>query len=291
MSDRVLILGGTGMLGHEAVSRFTPDFEVHASVRDPERAARYELPATLHAFDAYEPQALAELLDVVDPAVVLNCIGIVKQLEDASRPLPAIALNSLFPHQLAAMCEHKGCRLIHVSTDCVFSGRLPLGQSYREEDEADARDLYGLTKLLGEVREPFLTVRTSIIGWELERASGLLAWFAAQEGKQVSGYRKAIFSGLTTRALSDVLVQVAQSFPELAGVYHVAAEPIDKFELLTMIRERIDLDCTIRPVDEPVVNRALDSSGFRAATRIESPSWEEMLDGYLTTKELDEARA
>ena len=152
VSDRVLILGGTGMLGHEAISRFMPHFEVHASVRDPELAAQYELPATLHAFDAYEPQALTELLDVVDPAVVLNCIGIVKQLEDASRPLPAITVNSLFPHQLAAMCEHKGCRLIHISTDCVFSGRLPLGQSYREEDEADARDLYGLTKLLGEVK-------------------------------------------------------------------------------------------------------------------------------------------
>ena len=291
MSDRVLILGGTGMLGHEAVSRFTPHFEVHASVRDPELAAQYELPATLHAFDAYEPQALTELLDVVDPAVVLNCIGIVKQLEDASRPLPAITLNSLFPHQLAAMCEHKGCRLIHVSTDCVFSGRLPLGQSYREEDEADARDLYGLTKLLGEVKEPFLTVRTSIIGWELERASGLLAWFAGQEGKEVSGYRKAIFSGLTTRALSDVLVEVAQSYPALDGVYHVAAEPIDKFELLTMMRDRLDLDCSIRPVDEPTVNRALDPSRFRAATGIEAPAWDEMLDDYLTARERDEATA
>ncbi len=291
MSDRVLILGGTGMLGHEAISRFTPHFEIHASVRDPELAAQYELPATLHAFDAYEPQALTELLDVVDPAVVLNCIGIVKQLEDASRPLPAITLNSLFPHQLAAMCEHKGCRLIHVSTDCVFSGRLPLGQSYREEDEADARDLYGLSKLLGEVKEPFLTVRTSIIGWELERASGLLAWFAGQKGKEVSGYRKAIFSGLTTRALSDVLVEVAQSYPALAGVYHVAAEPIDKFELLTMMRDRLDLDCSIRPVDEPTVNRALDPSRFRAATGIEAPAWDEMLDDYLTARERDEATA
>jgi len=291
VSDRVLILGGTGMLGHEAVSRFMPHFEVHASVRDPELAAQYELPATLHAFDAYEPQALTELLDVVDPAVVLNCIGIVKQLEDASRPLPAITLNSLFPHQLAAMCEHKGCRLIHVSTDCVFSGRLPLGQSYREEDEADARDLYGLTKLLGEVKEPFLTVRTSIIGWELERASGLLAWFAGQEGKEVSGYRKAIFSGLTTRALSDVLVVVAQSYPALAGVYHVAAERIDKFELLTMMRDRLDLDCSIRPVDEPTVNRALDPSRFRSATGIEAPAWDEMLDDYLTARERDEATA
>jgi dTDP-4-dehydrorhamnose reductase len=291
MSERVLILGGTGMLGHEAVSRFARDFEVHASVRDPELASQYELPATLHAFDGYEPHALAELLETAEPAVVLNCIGIVKQLEDASRPLPAITLNSLFPHQLATVCEHRGCRLIHVSTDCVFSGRLPLGRAYREDDEADARDLYGLSKLLGEVTAPFLTVRTSIIGWELERASGLLAWFAAQEGREVSGYRKAIFSGLTTRALSDILVQVALSFPELAGVYHVAAEPIDKFELLTMIRERLNLECTIRPVDEPVINRALDPSRFGAATGIEAPPWEAMLDEYLTTKELDEARA
>ena len=289
--DRVLIFGGTGMLGHEAVSRFSRDFEVHTSVRDPELAAQYELPATLHAFDAYEPQALTELLETADPALVVNCIGIVKQLDDASLPLPAIALNSLFPHQLATICEHHGCRFIHVSTDCVFSGRLPLGQAYTEADEADARDLYGLSKLLGEVKEPFLTLRTSIIGWELDRASGLLAWFAAQDGKEVSGYRKAIFSGLTTRALSDVLVQVAQSFPELAGVYHVAAEPIDKFELLTMIRERLNLDCTIRPVNEPVINRALDPSRFHAATGIAPPSWETMLDEYLTTKELDEARA
>lgn len=292
MSERVLILGGTGMLGHEAIARFSRAYEVHASVRDPELAARYELPATLHPFDAFEPERLSDLLATVEPAVVLNCIGIVKQLEDASRPLPAIALNSLFPHQVAAVCEDKGCRLIHVSTDCVFAGALPLGQAYTEDDVPDARDLYGLTKLLGEVAEPFLTVRTSIIGWELSRASGLLAWFASQEGKEVLGYRNAVFSGLTTRALSDLLVEVAQSFPQLAGVYHVAAESINKFDLLEMIRERLDLDCTIRPVDEPVINRALDPSRFRAATGLEAPSWTAMLDDYLIKERaLDEANA
>lgn len=292
MTDRVLILGGTGMLGHEAVACFAEhDYEVHASVRDPEKAAQYELPATLHAFDAYEPTVLSELLEVVDPAVVLNCIGIVKQLEDASRPLPAIGLNSLFPHQLAAVCEHHGCRLMHVSTDCVFSGSLPLGEAYTEDDVADARDLYGLTKLLGEVGEPGLTLRTSIIGWELGRASGLLAWFAQQEGQEVSGFRKAIFSGLTTRALSGILVTLARDFPELGGIYHVAAAPIDKFELLTMIRDRLDLDCTIQPVDEPVINRALDPRRFREATGIEAPSWPDMLDDYLRTRERHEAPA
>ncbi len=130
LPDRVLIFGGTGMLGHEAVSRFSRDFEVHTSVRDPELAAQYELPATLHAFDAYEPQALTELLETADPAVVLNCIGIVKQLDDASRPLAGDRPQLALPAPARAICEHHGCRLIHVSTDCVFSGRLPLGQAY-----------------------------------------------------------------------------------------------------------------------------------------------------------------
>ena len=291
--ERVLILGGTGMLGHEAVRTFARSYEVHTSVRSPESAEVFGLPATLHRFDAFEPAALPGLLDFVAPSLVLNCIGIVKQLEDANRPLPAIALNSLFPHQVAAACAARGCRLIHVSTDCVFSGSLPLGQAYTEEDVADARDLYGLTKLLGEVTEPpGLTIRTSIIGWELTRGVGLLAWFAAQDGKEVQGYTNAVFSGLTTRALSGLLVEVSRSYPELAGLYHVSADPITKFDLLHLLRDRLGLDTTIRPVDEPTVNRALDSRRFTQETGLTAPSWTKMLDDYLVReRELDEAKA
>jgi dTDP-4-dehydrorhamnose reductase len=225
--NRALIFGGTGMLGHEAIRRFSGPYDVHASVKDVEDAARFGLPATLHRFDAYELEQLPELLAEVEPATVVNCIGIVKQLEDASRPAPAIAINSLFPHRLAGACREQGCRLIHVSTDCVFSGALPLGQAYAEGDFADARDTYGLTKLLGEVTDPpALTLRTSIIGWELQRAVGLLAWFAGQDGREVQGYTNAVFSGLTTRAFSDVMVEIAQSFTNLSGLYHVSADPI-----------------------------------------------------------------
>lgn len=279
------------MLGHEAVRRFSAAFDVHASVKDVDAARRFDLPAELHAFDAYEPEALPALLAAAGPDVVVNCIGIVKQLEDASRPAPAIAINSLFPHRLAEACAEEDCRLIHISTDCVFSGDLPLGSAYTEDDLADARDLYGLTKLLGEVGSPALTLRTSIIGWELQRAAGLLAWFAQARG-HLRGYTNAIFSGLTTRAFSDVLVEIASSFPDLKGLYHVAAEPISKFDLLRMIDERLALGRDIEPVDEPVVNRALDSTRFRTETGIEPPSWDEMLDEYLLQdRETHEANA
>jgi dTDP-4-dehydrorhamnose reductase len=274
------------MLGHQVVRRFARDWDVHATVRDPARAEALRPAATLHAFDAHRPELLAPLLGVLLPDVVVNCIGIVKQLEEASRPLPAITLNALFPHQLAEACTDTGSRLFHVSTDCVFSGTLPPGDLYTEDSVSDAHDLYGRTKFLGEVADGrALTLRTSIIGWELTRpTTGLVEWFAAQKGREVSGFTKAIFSGVTTATLANVIAQVAEEHPHLEGVYHVSAEPIDKFTLLSLVRDRLGLDVEIRPVDEPVVNRALDSSRFRAATGIEIPSWHTMIDELAPTR-------
>src|SRR5918992_5632941 len=205
----VLVLGATGMLGHQAVDVLAEELDVHGTARDPERAIGYGLAAPLHRFDAARPDELADLLAATGADVVLNCIGIVKQLDEASQPIPSIAINSLFPHQVAAICAARGARLIHVSTDCVFAGTLPPPARYTEEDLPDARDLYGLSKLLGEVTErEALTLRTSIIGWELERASGLLEWLAYRSGQTVRGFAGAWFSGLTTRALSRVIARV-----------------------------------------------------------------------------------
>ena len=281
--DCALVLGATGMLGHELVQRFAAVYDVHATVRNPAAARAHGLPAALHRLDAFEVQPLRSLLERVAPRVVVNCIGIVKQLEEGSQPIPAITVNALFPHHVQSAVADMRARLIHVSTDCVFSGNLPLERAYTEDDLPDARDLYGRTKLLGEVGAPALTVRTSIIGWELTRATGLLGWFASQSGMSVQGFTRAIFSGLTTRALADVLLEVSLRFPDLAGLYHVSAEPISKYELLKMLDKRLRVDAEISPVDDPVINRALDSSRFRAATGIEIPSWDEMLDAYLTT--------
>ena len=275
------MLGGTGMLGHEAVRVLAGDFQVHASVRDVAAAERHDLPAELHAFDAYASEELPDLLERSAPHAVVNCIGIVKQLEDASRPLPAIEINSLFPHRLAEACAARGIRLLHLSTDCVFSGELPAAAAYREDSVPDPRDLYGRSKLLGEVTEgDALTLRTSIIGWELGRASGLLEWAASQAGKDVRGFAGAIFSGLTTRALSRGIGALVRDFPGLRGLYHVSAEPISKYDLLVAVNSALDLDLRIERVEEPRINRALDSSRLRAATGLEIPTWPQMVAEY-----------
>ena len=275
--DRLLVMGGTGMLGHVCVAAAGPRFDVHASVRDPQAAAA--LGAELHAFDVWDGD-IEQLVGRLRPAVVFNCIGLVKQLPEATRSRATVRLNALFPHELAEACDRAGARLIHVSSDCVFSGNLALGRRYREDDPADPEDLYGRSKLLGEVAAPALTLRTSIIGPELRRASGLLEWLRGQAGRDVRGFTRALFSGMTTSALAEIMVALAERHPELAGLYHLAAEPISKYDLLVALNERLELGCRVTAVDEPVVNRALDPSRFTEATGLAPPAWDEMLDAY-----------
>lgn len=278
MSARVLVLGGTGMLGHACIATFRSRFDTHASVREPSRTVG-ATGAELHRFDVWA-DPVGQLLSEARPDVVVNCIGIVKQLRDAERPRAAIRVNSLFPHELAEACEAGGVRLIHISTDCVFSGRQPLGSRYTEDKQADPVDLYGLSKLAGEVHGPMLTLRTSIIGPELERSVGLLEWFRAQAGNTVTGYTRAIFSGVTTIALAELVATLIEDHHELRGLYHVASEPISKYDLLRLLRDALGIDCEIIESSEPVVNRALDPARFVAATNVNLPSWEEMVKIY-----------
>jgi dTDP-4-dehydrorhamnose reductase len=268
------------MLGSACVRVFRERFgELHATVRSLDAPAAATLGAELHAFDVWWDN-FEDLFASVRPDAVVNCIGLVKQLEEAKRPRAAIRLNALFPHEVAEVCGSAGARLLHVSTDCVFAGKLPLGQSYREDHVPDASDLYGLSKLLGEVSAPALTVRTSIIGPELERSSGLLEWFRRQEGGSVTGFTQAIFTGLTTTALAHLLADVLESQPHLAGLYHVAAEPISKYDLLLLLRETLGIDCEISPAEVPVINRALDGRQFVADSGLTVPSWEQMMTAY-----------
>lgn len=281
---RVLVLGATGMLGHVAVRTLAERFEVHATARDVARAAALELPAELHGYEAAAAgDGLEELVARVAPDAVLNCIGLVKQLPIASEPIPAIAINALLPHRAAAAASAAGARLIHVSTDCVFTGRLPIPERYTEDYAPDAEDLYGRSKLLGEVATaPHLTLRTSIIGPELGEPTGLLAWFLAQPGPTVNGFTHAIYTGLTTTALARVLADVIADHPALTGLYQVASAPIDKFDLLSRLNRVTGGGHEIVPVDEPQINRALDGRRFEADTGLRVPSWDEMLAEYAT---------
>src|SRR5262249_32316179 len=127
----------------------------------------------------------------------------VKQRSEASAAIPSLEINSLLPHRLALVCAAAGARLVHLSTDCVFSGRKG---AYTESDPPDADDLYGRSKYLGEVASPgCLTLRTSIIGRELSRKTGLLEWLLSQRGATVKGFRSAIFSGFTTHEMGRII--------------------------------------------------------------------------------------
>jgi dTDP-4-dehydrorhamnose reductase len=278
--ERVLVLGATGMLGHQLAAALADDFEVHGTVRDRPRAERHGIEAELHELEAMDRNSPRAVLDVVRPAAVVNCIGLVKQLEEASRPIPALELNALFPHRVAEATDEAGARFIQISTDCVFSGDLPAARAYTEDDRPDPVDLYGHSKLMGEVFGPSrLTLRTSMIGWELERRSGLLEWFAAQPGPRVGGFRRAVFSGLSTGAFAEILRLVLVEHRDLDGLFHVAAEPIDKHSLLEKLNWALERGLEVEPRDEPRVNRALDGSRFRTATGIASPAWDDMIAG------------
>ncbi len=279
MSVKVLILGGTGMLGHKAWQTFRSSCDTYITVRRPfSYYKHYDLfvqERTLDNVDATCFQSVQEIVDRVKPQVILNCVGIIKQSPASNEFLKSIEINALFPHRLAEICNRSGVRLIHISTDCVFSGKK--GQ-YIEEDSSDAEDLYGRTKFLGEVvSAKALTLRTSIIGRELNSQHSLLEWFLSQKKGEVKGYTKAVFSGFTTKALCDIILNVIKEHKELSGLYHVSSEPIDKFSLLSLIKEIYKLDIEIEPYDKFVCDCSLDSTRFRKATNFKPFSWREMI--------------
>jgi dTDP-4-dehydrorhamnose reductase len=285
----VLIIGVSGMIG-SAMFRVLDeknDWKVFGSIRN-EQFKRFFPPSSrdrlISGIDVESDELVVKLLDQVRPGVVINCAGLTKHKPEAEDPLVSIPINTLMPHRLAGLCKLIGARLIHVSTDCVFSGEKG---GYLETDYPDARDVYGKSKALGEVSYPHtVTLRTSTIGRELQSKYGLLDWFLAQEG-QCKGYRRAIFSGLPTVVFAQVIRDVVIPRPNLAGLFHVAAEPIAKFELLQLIARAYGKTINIIPDDNFTINRSLDSTCFRLATGYVAPPWQDLI---TTMHVLDNAR-
>ena len=277
---RVLILGGSGMLGHKLWQTLAPNFDAHVTLRgSPGAYARTGLfdPArSLGGVSAQDFDSVARAFAAVRPAAVVNCIGVVKQDAAAKDTLTSISVNALFPHRLAQLARASGARLIHLSTDCVFTGRAG---NYNERDMPDAEDLYGRTKLLGEVEgSGCLTLRTSMIGRELSGAHGLVEWFLSQAGARVRGFRRAVFSGFTTGALADIIAWLVSEQKGLSGVWNVSAAPINKFDLLTLVKQVYGLDVEIEPDETFVCDRSLDSGRLRAETGFVPPAWPEMIE-------------
>jgi dTDP-4-dehydrorhamnose reductase len=286
---KVLILGGSGMLGHQLWRVLSARFDTQVTLRrfDPSLGQLFDPQRTLTGVAAEDFDSVLRAFAKARPDIVVNCIGIVKQQGASKDPVACLTVNALFPHRLAQLCQAAGARLIHVSTDCVFSGKKG---DYTETDFPDAEDLYGRSKLLGEVQGPgCLTLRTSIIGRELQTRQGLIEWFLSNVGRSVAGYRNAIFSGLTTGALSALIAQAIEKWPGLEGLWHVAAEPISKFDLLRLARSAFHVDITIVPDDGFRCDRSLCAAKFQRATGWTARPWPEMIADMR--KEMVVARA
>ncbi len=277
---KILVVGSSGMIGSTVLRVLSEksDSDVFGSIRD-ESCKRFfskSIAARLIAgIDVEQTDHLVKLLDQIRPDVVVNCSGLTKHKPEADDPLVSIPINTLMPHRLAGLCKLIGARLIHISTDCVFSGAKG---SYVEEDFADARDVYGKSKALGELYYPHtVTLRTSTIGHELQSQYGLLDWFLAQEGC-CKGYSRAIFSGLPTVVFAQVIRDVVIPNLALSGLYHVAAKPINKLDLLGLIADVYGKQIDIIPDDKLILDRSLNAQRFQLATGYIAPEWPELIN-------------
>lgn len=279
---KILILGAGGMLGHQLCRTLSARFDIWATLRaEPSKIERYGFipqERIIGQVDVQDITSLRRALDTVKPDAVINGIGIVKQRDEARQAVPSVHVNALFPHQLADLCAESGTRVLQISTDCVFSG---IRGNYTEIDNPDPVDLYGRTKLLGELNRPgALTLRTSIIGWQLNSSSSLLGWFASQRGAPIKGYRHAIYSGFSTSVLSTLIGDIIETRKDLTGLYHVASVPISKYDLLIRLQEALGWkDITINSDEHFFCDRSLISTRFTMTTGWISPSWDDMIAG------------
>lgn len=277
---KVLILGATGMLGSAMFRtlRKHAGLNVVASMRETSKLRFFtpeEKSDLLTGVDVLDSDSLVNLLTKVKPDAVINCVGLIKQLGNAKDPLVALPLNAMFPHRLVRLCALYGARVVHISTDCVFDGKKG---AYLESDPSNAEDLYGKSKFIGELSDypNAITLRTSIIGHELGSSFSLVDWFLSQENG-VKGYSQAIFSGLPTVELARVVRDFVLPNEGLTGLYHVAANPISKLDLLRLIANEYNKKITITPDDKLVIDRSLNGVRFQQASGYTAPAWPELI--------------
>jgi dTDP-4-dehydrorhamnose reductase len=285
---KILVLGASGMIG-SAIFRVLSKknaFEVWGSIRSnkwkdffsPNQQGRLVI-----CEDLLDQTELNHLFSKIQPDTVINCVGLTKHNKDANDILLAVPLNTLLPHRLANLCKAYDARLVHISTDCIFSG---LSGNYAEADLSDAIDVYGKSKFLGEVIycPHAVTLRTSTIGHELQSSYGLLEWFLSQQGS-CTGFNKAIFSGLPNTVFAEIIRDHVIQKPQLHGLYHVGGPPIGKYDLLKLIAAEYGKDISIQSDDTFSINRSLNSDLFSAATGYSPPSWPELIRSMHKSQE------
>ena len=275
---RILILGGDGMLGHQLLKQLSSRHDVRVTLRrDLENYSKHRLFNDKNAYagiDLRDFSRVSKVCEDLGPEVVINAAGVLKQRQDASDVILNLEINSLLPHRLASLCHDLTARLVHLSTDCIFSGKKG---NYCETDFSDAEDLYGRSKYLGEVHaNNCLTLRTSMIGRELSRKTNLLEWFLSQQGV-IKGYKNAIFSGFTSSELARIIENIITYFPNSSGLYHVSSDPISKLDLFLRLKTLLGLNVQIETEENVHCDRSLNSAKFRTEFNYTPPIWDDML--------------
>ena len=270
------------MLGHKAFNHFSKssDFETFGTLRNSSDVKKFffksdNIESIFSNIDVLNINSVFELIEKTNPDIILNCVGVIKQIKESKNPLLSIEINSLFPHKVANFIKNSKTRLIHISTDCVFSGEKG---NYIESDYSDAKDLYGKTKYLGELvnYSNCVTLRTSIIGPELKTKLSLLEWFLSQK-ISVNGFVNAIYSGLTTMELIKVIETYIIPQNDKYGLYHVSSEPISKHNLLAEIAREFNFDIKILRSEEFFNNKSLNSQKFTNDFGYQKKSWNKMI--------------
>lgn len=277
---KIMILGGTGMIGHRLWLELSQDFETYATVRT---NSPFDLPY-ITGVDFYDFDSISSALYKIKPDLVINCSGIIKQLDDSSSYRKSIYMNALLPHLISEGCQKIGARMIQFGTDCAFDGR---SGNYKDDDYGNAIDLYGRTKYLGEVpnEEHVLTVRTSMIGRELKSCSGLVEWFLSQRGKEIKGFANAIYSGFPVKTFARIIRD--KIIPNsLCGTYNISSEPISKYDLLLLLNDLFDAKIKIIKDEEFVIDRSLNSSKFRSMVNFMPEKWEQMINDIRVDEHL-----
>tara|TARA_B100001287_G_C22666876_1_gene523260 strand:+ start:1135 stop:2010 length:876 start_codon:yes stop_codon:yes gene_type:complete len=277
---KILILGCNGMLGHKLFTYLQreADFKVVGFCRKLSIKLIPYGENIVDGMDFLDFESLLSAIDKFSPELIINCAGVIKQKDEGISAIDEIKINSLLPHMIANYCDQKSIRLIHFSTDCVFSGRKG---NYSENDQSDCYDFYGKTKFLGEIDSSnHLTIRTSIIGHELDSEFSLLSWFLKQ--KSIKGYKKAVFSGVPTIFLAKFLKKYLIPNNHINGIKHLSASPIDKFSLLKKINKAYSANIEIEPDDSLKIDRSLNSTLLMKQLDAKIPPWDDLIDLMYT---------
>ena len=274
---KILILGGDGMIGHKMGQVLSAqNHEIVISIREKKDLTLKSISSKAKVFfNDFLKDNILDFLDKVNPDVIINAIGITIRRGSTKNISDTIYLNSFFPHQLSNWALAFKKRLIHFSTDCVFSGSEG---SYLEDTTPDALDYYGKTKGLGEINsKSSLTIRSSIIGPELFNKTELFEWIINNKEKEINGFSRVMYSGVTTVYMAKLVADLIDNHKNLSGIYNVASKPISKFELLRLINDNFDLGLIINDDKTVISNKTLNASKIEKEIGLQPPSWDELI--------------